>query len=266
MWRIVLLLSLLATAAYAGEVDRLYVIDCGSAHAEDQSLWSPGVNVGVPIDYSDNCYLIHHTSEGYLLWDTGITDRLAALPDGQTVAPLRQTWRRSKTLAAALSEIKISPAEIRYVAISHSHPDHIGNLDAFPGAILIMQKAEWDYAMAQPQKPFSADRKTRLLDGDNDLFADGSLIILATPGHTPGHESLLVHLPKTGNVLLTGDAAHFQSNWDNRRIPGFNSNKEQSAASMEKLARIVIEKHAQLWINHDRPSSDTRRHAPQFYE
>ena len=72
MWRVFMIpvLLLLGVAnAKAGNVDRLYVIDCGSAHAEDQSLWSPGVNVGVPIDYSDNCYLIHHTTGGYLLWD-----------------------------------------------------------------------------------------------------------------------------------------------------------------------------------------------------
>src|SRR5215472_6611500 len=266
MWRVLLMLLMLTTTARAGEVDRLYVIDCGSAHAEDQSLWSPGVNAGVPIDFSDNCYLIRHTAEGYLLWDTGITDRLAALPDGQTVAPLRQTWRRARTLAAVLGEIGVSPADIRYVAISHTHPDHIGNLELFANATLIMQKAEWDFAMAQPQKPIAADRKTRLLDGDSDLFDDGSLTVLSTPGHTPGHQSLLVHLPRTGNVVLSGDAVHFQSNWDNRRIPGFNFSKEQSAASMDKLARVVADKHAQLWINHDRPSSDSRRHAPQFYE
>ena len=262
MWRVLLMLSCLATAAQAGEVDRLYVIDCGSAHAEDQSLWSPGVNVGVPIDFSDSCYLIHHTSEGYLLWDTGITDRLAALPEGQTVAPLRQTWRRSRTLVAALDQLWVKPADVHYVAISHIHPDHVGNLDLFVDATVIMQKAEWDYAMAQPQKPFGADHKTQLIEGDKDLFGDGSLTILSTPGHTPGHESLLVHLPKTGDVVLSGDAVHFQSNWDNRRVPGFNFNKEETTASMEKIARIVADHHAQLWINHDRPSSDARRHAP----
>ena len=266
MWRVLLMLSFLATAAQAGQVDRLFVIDCGTAHVEDQSLWSPGVNVGVPTDFSDNCYLIHHTDAGYLLWDTGITDRLAALPQGLTVAPLRQTWRRSHTLAAALEEVAVSPADVRYVAISHIHPDHVGNLDAFPGATVIMQKSEWDFALASPQRPFSADHKTQLLEGDKDLFGDGSLIILSTPGHTPGHQSLLVHLQRTGNVLLSGDAVHFQSNWDNRRVPGFNVDRQQSLASMEKMARIAAERHAQIWINHDKPSSDARRHAPQFYD
>jgi N-acyl homoserine lactone hydrolase len=269
MWRVLLIpmvLLLGAVNAKAGSVDRLYVIDCGSAHAEDQSLWSPGVNVGVPIDSADNCYLIHHTTEGYLLWDTGYTDRVAALPDGLSIALTRQVVRRSQTLITALAGIGVTPKDIRYVAISHVHPDHVGNLDEFPDTTVIMQKAEWDYAAKLPQKPFSLDHKNELIEGDKDLFGDDSLTLLSTPGHTPGHESLLVHLPKTGYVLLSGDAVHFQSNWDNRRIPGFNTDKAASAASMEKIAKILDEKHAQLWINHDKPSSDARLHAPQFYE
>ena len=263
---LIALLMLASTWARAGEVERLYVIDCGFAHAEDQSLWSPGVNVGVPIDFSDNCYLIRHSTAGYLLWDTGITDRLAALPQGQAVSPLRQTWYRRQTLVAALDAIRVTPHDIGYVAVSHVHPDHVGNVDVFPEATLIMQRREWDAALALPQKPFNPERKAELLDGDKDLFGDGSLTILSTPGHTVGHQSLLVHLNKTGYVLLTGDAVHFRSNWDNRRVPAFNADRERSMASMEKLARIAEEKHAQLWINHDKPSSDTRRHLPEFYE
>ncbi len=120
--------------------------------------------------------------------------------------------------------------------------------------------------MASPQKPFSPEHKTELLDGDKDLFGDGSLTILSTPGHTAGHQSLLVHLNKTGYVLLTGDAVHFQSNWDNRIVPAFNADRQMSLDSMDKLARIADEKYAQLWINHDKWSSDARRHAPEFYD
>jgi N-acyl homoserine lactone hydrolase len=260
------ILLVVAASARAGEVDRLYVIDCGWAHATDQSRWSPGINAGVPIDLSDNCYLIHHSSEGYLLWDTGITDRLAALPEGQTVPALGQTWYRTQTLLAALATLGVKPADVRYVALSHWHPDHTGNVDEFPDATVIAQKAEWNYAATLPQKPFSFDHKTQLIEGDKDLFGDGSVIILSTPGHTPGHQSLLVHLAKTGDVVLSGDVVHFQSNWDNRRVPGFNYDKAQSLASMEKIARVLDEKHAQLWINHDKSSSDARRHAPEFYE
>jgi N-acyl homoserine lactone hydrolase len=252
--------------AQASEVDRLYVIDCGWAHAVDQSLWSPGVNVGVPIDFSDNCYLIHHTSEGYLLWDTGITDRLAALADGQHVQATGQTWHRTQTLVAALAALGVKPADVRFIAISHVHPDHVGNVDQFPVATLVVQRAEWDYGLKLPLKPFSAEHKAQLIEGDKDFFGDGSLTILSTPGHTPGHQSLLVHLKRTGYVVLSGDAVHFESNWEHRRIPAFNTDKAQSAASIEKIARVVADKHAQLWINHDKPSSDARRHAPEFYE
>ncbi len=257
---------LAARTAHAGEVDRLYVIDCGWAHAVDQSRWSPGVNVGVPIDFSDNCYLIHHTSEGYLLWDTGITDRLTAVPEGVTVQALGQTWHRTETLLAALGALGVKPGDVRYVALSHVHPDHSGNVDEFPGATVIIQKAEWEHMQTLPQKPFSLDHKAQPIEGDKDLFGDGSLVILSTPGHTPGHQSLLVHLPKTGYVVLSGDVVHFQSNWDNRRVPDFNADKAASAASMDKIARILVEKHAELWINHDKPSTDARRHAPEFYE
>jgi N-acyl homoserine lactone hydrolase len=256
----------LAVSAQAGEIDRLYVIDCGWAHAVDQSRWSPGVNVGVPIDLSDNCYLIHHSSEGYLLWDTGITDRVAALPEGQSVPAIGMTWHRTQTLVAALAALSVKPSDVHHVAISHVHPDHAGNVEEFPGATLVIQKAEWEYGLKLPLKPFTPEHKTQLIEGDKDLFGDGSVILLSTPGHTPGHQSLLVHLKKTGNVVLSGDVVHFQSNWDNRRVPGFNYDKDKSSASMDKIGRILDEKHAQLWINHDKPSSDARRHAPEFYE
>jgi N-acyl homoserine lactone hydrolase len=260
------MVSAIAAGARAGTVDRLYVIDCGWAHATDQSVWSPGVNSGVPIDYSNNCYLIHHSSEGYLLWDTGITDRLAALPEGVTIPALSQTWHRTQTLAAALAALGVRAADVRYVAVSHVHPDHVGNLDMFPDTTVIIQKLEWDYAMALPQKPFSPEHKTLLIAGDKDLFGDGTVRIISTPGHTPGHQSLMVKLPKTGTLLLTGDAVHFQDNWDNRRVPRINADKDQTIASMQRIAEVLAKEHASLWINHDKASSDARHHAPEFYE
>jgi N-acyl homoserine lactone hydrolase len=146
------------------------------------------------------------------------------------------------------------------------HPDHVGNVEEFPDATLIIQKAEWEYGRKLPLMPFNPEHKTLLIEGDSDLFGDGSLTILSTPGHTPGHQALLVRLEKTGYVVLSGDVVHFQANWDNRRVPGFNFDKAQSLASMDKIARVLADRHAQLWINHDKPSSDARRHAPEFYD
>ncbi len=77
---------------------------------------------------------------------------------------------------------------------------------------------------------------------------------------------LLVRLPKTGAVVLSGDVVHFKDNWDNRRVPGFNTSKEQSAASMDRVAGILAKEHAQLWINHDNAQSATQKKAPDFYE
>jgi len=260
--------TLFAVSVAAAErgVERLYVLDCGVNQAKDQSRWSPGVNEGKPIEFSDNCYLVRH-AKGLLLWDTGIDDAVAAMPDGLVVANGAITQRRSKTLAAQLTEIGVKPADITYVAISHTHGDHVGNVALFPSSTILIQAAEYDWAMSQPTKPaFAANQKFDKLSGDRDVFGDGSVMILSTPGHTPGHQSLLVRLPKTGAVVLSGDAVHFRDNWDNRRVPSMNANREQTLASMERIATVLKEQKAQLWINHDKPQSAQLRYAPAHYE
>ncbi len=98
------------------------------------------------------------------------------------------------------------------------------------------------------------------------MFGDGSVTILSTPGHTPGHQSLLVKLPKTGALVLSGDAVHFKSNWDNRGVPAGNVSKEQTLASMEKIDGILKKEKAQLWINHDKAQRDRLKMAPEYYE
>jgi glyoxylase-like metal-dependent hydrolase (beta-lactamase superfamily II) len=104
------------------------------------------------------------------------------------------------------------------------------------------------------------------LEGDKDLFGDGSVTVLSTPGHTPGHQSLLVKLPNTGAIMLSGDAVHFKSNWENRGVPLGNFNKEQTLASMQKLSDILAKEKAQLWINHDKAQRDSLKLAPAFYD
>jgi len=90
--------------------------------------------------------------------------------------------------------------------------------------------------------------------------------IISTPGHTPGHQSLLVRLPRAGNVVLSGDVAHFEENFVNRRVPSFNFNIEQTRQSMDKIDAILKAEHAQLWINHDAKQSATIPHAPLFVQ
>jgi glyoxylase-like metal-dependent hydrolase (beta-lactamase superfamily II) len=255
-----------APAPAADGLERLYVLDCGRNVGKDQSRWSPGVNEGKSIEFSDNCYLIRH-AKGLLLWDTGVPDAVAAMPDGMVVANGAITYRRAKTLAAQLAEIGVKPADVTYVAVSHTHGDHVGNVALFPTSTVLIQGAEYDWAMGQAARPaFAATQTISKLAGDHDVFGDGSALILATPGHTPGHQSLLVRLPKTGALVLSGDAVHFQDNWTHRRVPSMNVNREQSLASLERIARVLEERKAQLWINHDKSQSDGLRYAPGYYE
>jgi glyoxylase-like metal-dependent hydrolase (beta-lactamase superfamily II) len=242
--------------------DRLYVMDCGHNAALDQSRWSPGVNVGKPLELSDNCYLIRHGAQ-WLLWDTGYADALADKPVTSPVG----TATRARTLAAQLTEIGVKPADIQWVAVSHTHPDHVGNVDMFPNATLLIQKVELDWAFA-PGKPapFQRDRPVRAVEGDLDVFGDGSVTLLSTPGHTPGHQSLLVRLPRTGSIVLSGDVTHFRDNWEQRRVPSVNNNAEQTQASMQRVAQVLADKHAELWINHDDPQSLSQKHSPVFYD
>ena len=258
----ILVLLLAATPATAQTADRLYVLDCGHNAAKDQSLWSPGVNVGQPIEQADTCSLIRHGKQ-WLLWDTGYPDAIAEQPVDTPVGHAT----RAKTLAAQLAELDVKPDDIALVAVSHTHPDHVGNVDHFPAATLLIQKAEFDWAFAPGKRAlFKKDRPLRLLEGDLDVFGDGSVTLLSTPGHTPGHQSLLVHLAKAGWIVLTGDAAHFQDNWDHDRVPAINTSAEQTHASHARLAKIVADKKAELWINHDLPTFERLRHSPQFYE
>ena len=248
------------------QVERLYVMHCGVNLGKDQSRWSPGVNEGKPIEFSDNCYLIKH-AKGLLLWDTGIADAVAAMPNGLATANGAIIQSRAKTLASQLTEIGLKPADVTYLAISHTHGDHVGNVALFPSSTVLIQGAEYDWAMAGPNKPaFATSQTIQKLAGDHDVFGDGSVTILSTPGHTPGHQSLLVQLPTTGALVLSGDAVHFQDNWTHRRVPSMNVSKEQTLASLERIAKVLEERKATLWINHDKPQSDTLRYAPASYQ
>jgi glyoxylase-like metal-dependent hydrolase (beta-lactamase superfamily II) len=257
----------------ASGVQRLYVLYCGEAHIADLSPWSPGFRVGEPAVFSNNCYLIQHGKD-WLLWDSGYADSLAQTPDG-IVGPRNSRALRTKTLASQLAEIGVAPSQVTYVAFSHTHADHVGNGNMFTSARLYIQKLEYDAAFGTDPHQFGFDpspydqlRNSPVvkLEGDYDVFGDRSVKILSTPGHTPGHQSLLVRLRKTGPVVLSGDVAHFRENFDLRRVPAFNFNADQSRQSMDKIAAVVKAEHAQLWINHDSKQSATIVKSPQFYQ
>lgn len=255
-----------ASAQQRSFVDRLYILNCGEGIAGDISRWSPGVDVGKSVPMSDNCYLMHH-GQDWLLWDTGVTDAVAAMPNGQAPSDPRAIhWYKPRTLAVELDAVGVKPSDIKYLAISHTHPDHIGNVEMFPGALLLVQKAEYEWPNPLGVGRFKPEHPVKKLEGDYDIFGDGSAIIISTPGHTPGHQSLLVKLQKTGAIVLSGDAIHFRSNWDNRRVPSINFDKDKTLASMQRIAEVLEKEKAQLWINHDKAQRDTLKMAPAFYD
>jgi N-acyl homoserine lactone hydrolase len=255
-----------------GGAGRLYVLDCGHGTAPNQGRFAPGYNDGKPFDLTDNCYLIRHP-QGYLLWGTGIPDRFLGIPSGVPSYGGRPNWVVSKGLATQLQQLDIKPSAIRYIGLANSHIDHVGNLGMFPTATILIQKAEWDFVQALPFRSevveeghLKTDKGMMKIEGDYDVFGDGTAVIIATPSVTPGNQSLLLKLPKTGAILLSGDVIHFQYGWDHRMVPGNVWNKEKTVESFERLSDLMVENKAQLWIEHDKAQGDTRKLAPDYYE
>ena len=242
-------------------IERMYVLYCGDIALTDASSFTLGASG--PGALSDTCYLIKH-AQGWLLWDTGLPDSLVAMPDG--MKSNAGVWTSKKTLQSQLAALDLKPADIRYLALSHSHPDHVGNLNLFPQATLVVQKAEYDWVQPFGGPRFNPEQPAIKAEGDRDLFGDGSVVLISTPGHSPGHQCLLVRLPKTGAVLLTGDAVHTRANWDSHRVPERNFNMAQSLASLDRMAAVLKESNAQLWIGHETGEVPLRKYAPAYYE
>ena len=265
-------LSAASAQQTTGGADRLYVLDCGHGTAPNQGRFAPGYNDGKPFDLTDNCYLIHHP-RGYLLWGTGIPDKFLDIPSGVPSYGGRPNWVVSKSLKKQLEQLDIKPSAIRYIGLANSHIDHVGNLGMFPEATILIQKAEWDFFRALPFRPemvdegrLKTDEKMMKIEGDYDVFGDGSVVIIATPSVTPGNQSLLLKLPKTGAIVLSGDVIHFQYGWDHRMVPGNVWSKEKTVESFKRLSDVIAENNARLWIEHDKTQADARKLAPDYYE
>lgn len=257
---------------------RLYVLDCGKINVAngDSMGFKPGElatsNMVTP------CFLIVHP-KGTMIWDTGeIPD--SAFASG--VTPQTQgAFVVDRPLLPQLAAIGYKPSDITYLALSHYHGDHVANANSFAGSTWIVQKGDYDAIFgarpanaprlgAVPAPSFFtelAHSKTMVLKGeDHDVFGDGTVVIKFTPGHTPGHQSLFLKLKKTGPVLLSGDLYHYPEEITYKKIPPFDTDKEQTAKSRAAIEEFVKKNKAQLWIQHDYTSGIKRKIAPDFYE
>ena len=258
---------------------RLYVLDCGKINVAngDSMGFKPGelatANMVTPcfliVKFEGNHDVGHGRDPGQRLRDRREASDAGSVCRG-SVPPLPQ-----------LAAIGYTPADITYLALSHYHGDHVANANAFAGSTWIVQQGDRDAIFAPrpadqprlgavPNPDFFtalAKSKTIVLKGeDHDVFGDGSVVIKFTPGHTPGHQSLFLKLKKTGPVLLSGDLYHYPEEITYKKIPPFDTDKEQTAKSRAMIEEFVKKNHAQLWIQHDYTSGIKRKIAPAYYE
>jgi N-acyl homoserine lactone hydrolase len=243
------LVSFAAFAQGAAEVT-LTRLDCGTPQAPtpvNQRFSDTYAYGDLKLQFVYSCYVIKHDGD-YLLWDTGHS------MTAPNVAP-------KVSVVDQLAKLDIKPEQIKYVGISHYHADHTGQVASFPKSTVLIGAKEWD-AITAPKpatgvnfKPFESwikgESKVEPLDLDKDVFGDGSVIVLRAPGHTPGHQALLVKLPQTGAVILSGDAMHFRENYDAFGVPAFNYDRAQTVASMERIKKIADNLKAKVIIQHD---------------
>jgi glyoxylase-like metal-dependent hydrolase (beta-lactamase superfamily II) len=267
-------------AAQAPPPLRLYVFDGGVLESDPARYRLTKEDVSAT-QLSIAAFLVVHP-RGVLLWDT------AAVPDGEwtpTGQPVihqltlpdgqpRQVTLRA-TLGAQLKAAGFAPRDVTHLALSHYHWDHTANSNAFAAAQWLVRPAERDAMFAERpvgavrQQLFASLRqaKTVLLQQDeHDVFGDGAVIIKAAPGHTPGHQVLLVKLPKTGPVVLSGDLYHYPEERTMNRLPVAEMSAEQTAASRTAVDAFLQRTGARLWIQHDLTAHRRLRLSPEFYD
>ncbi|MCI4645118.1 MAG: N-acyl homoserine lactonase family protein [Hyphomonadaceae bacterium] len=235
----------------------LHALDCGTIEISNlDDFSSAGDWAGETDIFKDTCWLIRHP-EGDLIWDTGVPGMLAGQPSfTQDI----YTVSLEQTLTAQLRARGIRPAEIEYLAVSHSHFDHVGQVDQIPDATWLVHQAEYDFMFpegvegeGEAATQFSAFAQMAFepFVGELDVFGDGSVIIFPTPGHTPGHTSLQVMLEETGPVLLSGDVFHRRESRELRRVPRFNTDEAASLASMDAFDARATQLGAKIIIQHE---------------
>jgi N-acyl homoserine lactone hydrolase len=246
----VMLFCIRGDAARAADVE-LWRLDCGEfADFPLTEMSDDFAYTNRTLTLTDSCYLIRHGSE-YMLWNTGFSP--AAIQAFNTMG-LKSAMR--ETLPAQLSRLGIDPKKIAVVGISHFHPDHTGQAALFPQARLLMGKADFEF-LAQSKSvdvaPWLTEKSAvEAISGDRDVFGDGSVVMLATPGHTLGHHSLLVCLSQSGAVILTGDLWHFSEQVKYNRMPAATADRAAELASMDRILRAAAHLKAKIIIEHEK--------------
>jgi N-acyl homoserine lactone hydrolase len=253
---LIVLVTGLGSTTKAGAVPiELWRLDCGKIRVDDLNDFSDTyAYTGQSKVLVASCYLIRHGNE-YMLWDLG-------LPKSDRGLPLLGTGSKGETFSATIVEqlatLGVAPTRVSIVGISHYRFDHTGQAEDFPQARLLMGRSDVQLlrAGANPDAAplthwLKGTGRLEEVAGDKDVFGDGSVVMLNLPGHTPGHHGLLIKLPTSGYVVMTGDAAHFRENYESNGLPAWNSDRAQSLASLDRVRQIVHNLHALLILQHE---------------
>jgi glyoxylase-like metal-dependent hydrolase (beta-lactamase superfamily II) len=251
---------------------RLYVFENGFIRGLDTKLFNLAREEVKEADFVNSSYLIVHP-RGTLQFDSGGISDVQFKGDGSPVT--EGVMSATKPLLPQLAAAGYKPSDITYFALSHYHSDHTGNANAFAGSTWIAQKADRDFMFGDKPEGIIQPAtyralkgaKTRILDNEEfDVFGDGTVRLIPTPGHTPGHQVLLVRLPKRGPVLLAGDLYHYPEERTKGTTPTFEFNAEQSKASRAKIEALLKQTKAELWIEHDMATHARLPKSPAYVE
>ena len=255
---------------------KLYVFDCGRIRLPNVEAFNLKETDTDVRDLSAPCYVVDHP-KGQLLWDAGLPSELAAA-EGWIVRPDGLSNTLDETLASQMARMGLGfdMGTLEYVAFSHIHWDHVGASNDVASGTWLVQQGDYDAAHAEDNLNVPAvqpellvgikERPTQVLNGDHDVFGDGTVQLIAADGHTPGHQVLFVDLAETGPVVLSGDLYHFQFSRANRVVPLFNVDAERTLQSMDKVEALVAMTGADFWLQHDASLFDAQQKAPGFYE
>jgi N-acyl homoserine lactone hydrolase len=235
---------------------RLYLIRLGGGDIPSEP----------PVSMSFASYLIQMSDGRNLLIDTGF-------PPDWDLSDRFPTIRFDHTIVSALAELGLQPNDIHILITTHFDPDHAGMNDAFPGAEMVAQRAGYEEARNGQQRAAltrehwdAPDLRYRLVDGDTELLPGVTLI--SSPGHAPGHQSILVRLPNAGAVLLAIDAVAQASAFrpDREPAPMDLDGAEAIQSTIKLLALVEREQVALVVHGHDGAQWAGLRTAPEFYD
>lgn len=250
---------------------RLHILDGGRIHIRTWNIFDPGTD-DTDRWLSNACFLLAHP-DGLLLWDTGLPDAVGRSPDGVAAGPLA-TFHVVQPIRDQLRTLGVGPGDVDMVALSHMHRDHLGNLSLFRQATLVVQDDEFSAATAADAASRGYDPAScapalpmdrRACRGDLDVFGDNSVIIKRLPGHTVGSQALLVRLPTTGSVLLSGDLAHSRDNWRRRTVPTINHDRARTVASLDAADELMRFERGSVWIQHDREQIESLMQVGRYF-